>query len=162
MNTKSSEKPWRNGAARTLHHQWHSNIFQQHSGYSQTLRYIECQWVIRCESNIKIHWGTNVNISPPSPPVVFRYFIPFLKNFHVYKPSNSLLKCCFPSAVWHYCNLLSVLAPRYSLLTHNHLRSNQLALEKPVKYKSIWAPGRPLNSWIWCIILNFLVMFQWS
>lgn len=35
----------------------------------------------------------------------------------------------------------SVLAPRYSLFTHNCFRNNQLTLKKPVKYKSIWAPA---------------------
>lgn len=93
---------------------------------NQILRYIE----------------TQVSTYPSSaPPAVCRYFTPFLKNFHAYKPSNPLLNCCFPCAVWQYCNLLSVLAPRYSLFTHNCFRNNQLTLKKPVKYKSIWAPA---------------------
>lgn len=84
-------------------------------------------------------------------------------DLHLQEPFTSLLKSIPDS---HPRFDVTVVFPlceyTHMVFTHNHFRINWLSLKKPVKYESFWPPTWSSNMWIWWVILNNIMIFQWS
>lgn len=124
-----------------LYHQWHSNILQ---GVLDILK----------QQSVDASFWAVLDIS----------YAFCRKDFDVYKPFTSLLKCRQHSSVVSHLQSDTIAAfllfsSEHAIHTHNHFRIkfNRLLWWKSVK--SFWRPPRSLNTLIWWVISNSLIIF---